>query len=171
MRYFKFALFCGIAFAVIALSVSYLRKTSTSFNFFFSPKDLYSELAISDFDFSGTQSERNLDFIHKYPGNHQISILVENPAEITEPYVTDFIVRIAIYNKTEKLLERISSDSNRMFWGGATNSGFSLLHYKVPDDLPIGVELRANIVITEPDLDFESRYGKQRIRISKFSDE
>ncbi len=158
-----------IIFVVVAHF--HYRKTSTTYNYIFSPSDLYHHLSDSSFDLSETGLTKTLKITHKYPGNHRVAVFVDKPVEPGILYDSNFIVKISILNGKEILFERTVSDSSAWFYGGKDNSGFALMEYKIPNELLLGVPLSAQIKVIKGNSEFASQYGKQRIIINKTPDE
>ena len=158
-----------IAFVVVAHF--HFRKTNTTYNYIFSPSDLYHHLSESSFDLSEGSLTKTLEITHKYPGNHRIAIFVEKPVDPGVLYNSDFIVKINISNGDKVLFERTVSDSSAWFHGGNDNSGFTLMTYKIQDELLLDVPLSAQIEVIEASADFTNQYGSQRVIINKISDE
>ena len=158
-----------IIFAVVAHF--HFRNTNTTYNYIFSPSDLYHHLSDSSFDLSETGLTKTLEITHKYPGNHRVAIFVEKPVEPGILYNSDFIVKISISNGKDVLFERTVSDSSAWFYGGKDNSGFALMDYKIPNELLLGVPLSAQIKVINGNSEFASQYGSQRIVINKIPDE
>jgi len=156
---------------LILLVHTQLRNSSPLYNFFFSPGDLYSNLAESDFDLSARGLEKELKFTTKYPGNHWLAILVESPPELMEKYKSDFEVKIQVLGEKGVLSESVVSDSSFWFYGGQYRSGFALATYKVPSVLPLGQSLTIKATVLKESTEFTKKYGKQRIIMSKYSDE
>lgn len=148
-----------------------LRESSPLYNLFFSPSDLYSNLAESAFDLTEKGFTKKLEVTHIYPGNHWVALLVEKPAELFEKYDSDFEVQITIISKNKVMLDSTVSDSSFWFLGHKDRSGFALLTYKIPDIVPIGTSLTFTVKVLKPSPEFAKKYGKQRIIISKYSDE
>ena len=159
-------------FIVVSVPIHYyLRSNSVAYNFFFSPDNLYNNLASSAFDLSVVGSVADMQYIHEYPGNHWIAVLVEKPDRVPASYDDDFEVTLQVSDKEGILLNRSLSDSSFWFYGGIERSGFALFNYKVPNDLPANVPLSAKLVVYKGSPEFQSKYGNQRLIISKFSDE
>ncbi len=158
-----------IVFVIVAHS--HFRKTSTTYNYIFSPSDLYHHLSEANFDLSETGLSKSLEIIHKYPGNHRIAILVEKPADPGVLYNSDFIVKVSISNDNDILFERTVSDSSAWFHGGSENSGFTLMDYIISNEQLLGVPLSAKIKVIEGSTEFTKQYGNQRVIINKTSDE
>jgi hypothetical protein len=159
-------------FIVVSVPIHYyLRSNSVAYNFFFSPDDLYDNLASSGINLSVHGGAVDLQYMHKYPGNHWIAVLVEKPDRTPASYNNDFEVTLQVSNKEDVLLNRSLSDSGFWFYGGSERSGFALINYKVPRDLPANIPLVAKLVVKKASPDFQSKYGDQRLIISKFSDE
>ena len=165
----------GILVTIIIIFVfaahSHFRKTSTTYNYIFSPSDLYRHLSTANFDLSETGLSKSLEITHKYPGNHRVAILVEKPVDPGVLYDSDFIVKISISNGNDILFERTVSDSSAWFHGGNENSGFTLMNYKISNELLLGVPVSAKIKVIKRSTEFTSKYGKQHIVINKTSDE
>ena len=150
---------------------THLRSTSPLYNFFFSPSDLYTDLASETFDMTKTGNSIELPFISKYPGNHWVVVLVENPAELQAGYGSDFKVKVSIKDGTEIVSETITDNSKFWFYGGTERSGFALSTYKIPKDWQLNHPLIVSAEVLKPSQSFENKYGSQRIVVSKFSDE
>ncbi len=164
-----------ILFAILSCTlyfgVKHLQATSPMFNFFFSPDDLYEQLACSDIDLSAEGSSVSLDFVNNYPGNHWIEIIVDNPTDLHNTYETKFELNIEIKDNDKELLATTANQPEIPFWGVKDHSGFAILTYDVPSKLPIRTQLTANITVKKADADFDDLYGKQRLCIKKYSDE
>lgn len=159
-----------ILFFIIALFLGiYFKPLFPILNFFLPPKDLYGNLVNIDFDLS-KNGRYMVQFENKYPGNHEIIILVEHPTPVMEEYNANFQINLIIKGKgveRKKLLKTIKNP----FWKASGKSGFSIFSYKVPDDLPLKQLLIAEIEVLKPDKEFTKRYGKQKLSITKVSDE
>ena len=171
MKHYKKGVFIILAMAALVASHFQLRESSTLYNFFFSPPDLYNNLAEASFDLTETGASTRLEVTHIYPGNHWIAILVEKPAELFEKYSSDFEVKITTTSNNKVLFDSTVTDSSSWFLGSADRSGFSLLTYKIPDIAPIGSPLVFTVEVIKVSPEFTNKYGKQRIIISKYSDE
>jgi hypothetical protein len=160
--------------SLVALAVLvhyHLRSSSPLYNFFFSPSDLYKTLGESSFDLSKQGLEKELKFTTKYPGNHWLAILVESPPEIMEKYKSDFEVKVQVLSESGVISESVVSDSSFWFYGGQQRSGFALATYKAPSDLPLGQPLTIKATVINESPGFTEKYGKQRLIMSKYSDE
>lgn len=165
----------GILFAAIALMAwqthSHLRKASPLYNFFFSPSDLYTNLASAEFDITKAGYSKQLSFSSKYPGNHWIAIVVQEPAEHLAGYGDDFKVRVTIKDGGNVITETVADNSRFWFWGGKKRSGFALATYDVPEQWAVGQDLVAVAEVLKPSPSFQEKYGKQIIVVRKFADE
>lgn len=160
-----------IVIVIVVVSHLHFRKTNTTYNYIFSPSDLYHHLSESSFNLSETGLTKILEITHKYPGNHRVAIFVEKPVDPGILYDSDFTVQIRISNGEDVLFERTVSDSSAWFHGGKDNSGFALMNYNIPNKLLLGVPLTAQIEVIESSANFTSQYGNQRLIINKISDE
>ena len=148
-----------------------LRKNSTEYNLFFSPGDLYTHLAESEFDLSNRGLENELVFATKYPGNHWLTLLVENPPETMEDFKSQFEVKIDMLDEEGALFQTVVTEPELWFHGGEHYSGFALATFTVPDDLPLRKKLRIRATVLEESPGFTAQYGQQRIVMSKYPDE
>jgi len=171
MKHYKKGIIVLLILAILVALHIQLRESSPLYNFFFSPPDLYNNLAAADFDLTETGLATNLEVKHKYPGNHWVAILVEKPTELFEKYNSDFEVKITITNNNKVVFSSTATDSSSWFLGSTNRSGFSLLTYKIPDMFPIGALLVFKVEVVKGSPDFTKKYGKQRIIITKYSDE
>lgn len=147
-----------VALVSIVLAVafgSYLRKTSPLFNLLFSPSDLYEPLAISEITVSEGGAKIAKEFSNKYPGSHTVGILVSNPTSVGESYDMDFTVKIQIAENGIIKEDKVISEPYFPFWGAKSNSGIALLHYRVPDDLPLNSNQEVIVTIEKPSQLFE----------------
>ena len=160
-----------IVFIFVVVAHLHFRKTNTTYNYIFSPSDLYHHLSESSFDLSEAGLTKTLEITHQYPGNHRVAIFVEKPVEPGVLYDSDFIVKIGITNGTDVLFERTVADSSAWFHGGKDNSGFALMNYNIPNELLLGVPLTVQIEVIKSTANFTSQYGNLRLVINKISDE
>lgn len=171
MKHFKKGFLVIFIMATLVVAHFQLRESSPLYNLFFSPSDLYNNLAESAFDLTERGFTKKLEVNHIYPGNHWVALLVEKPAELFEKYDSDFNVQITITSKNKVVLDNTVSNSSSWFLGQKDRSGFSLLTYKISDIAPIGTSLSFTVKVLKPSSEFTKKYGKQRIIISKYSDE
>lgn len=156
---------------VILGGVHYLQLHYPIFNFFFHPQGLYNDLASTQLEIGRTGSTYTLPFTTRYPGNHAIELILEKP-EYPVKYAGNYELEIRIIdNKNKVLLQQIVLPPGSAFWGGPSNSGCSLVQFKVPANIPLRKPLLALISVIRSDPDFEKKYGKARLVIRKFSDE
>ena len=158
-----------VTFAILAHYQ--LRGRSPYYNLLFPPPDLYTNLAEADFSLSARGLKKDLEFTTKYPGNHWVAILVDSPPEITEKYPSDFIVKIQILGENGIIFESVVSDSSFWFYGGTNRSGFVLTTFKVPSDLPLAKILTIKATVEKESHELIKKYGRQRIVMSKYSDD
>ena len=170
MRQIRNVILLVIVIVIVVVSHLHLRKTNTTYNYIFSPSDLYHHLSASSFDLSEAGLTKTLEITHQYPGNHRVAIFVEKPLEPGVLYDSDFIVKISITNGADVLFERTVSDSSAWFHGGKDKSGFALMSYKIPNELLLGLPLTAQIEVIESSTNFTSQYGSQRLIFNKIPD-
>ncbi len=88
----------AISIAALVIAHIHLRGNSTLYNFFFSPSDLYSNLAESTFNLTEKEISKEFKIVHKYPGNHWVAVLVEKPVNVGDHYDSNFKVKVSILN-------------------------------------------------------------------------
>lgn len=171
IRHCKICIFSIIIVIIGALLHTYLRGHSAMYNLLFPPSGLYTNLAESSFNLSTIGLTKEFTIVHKYPGRHDVALLVEKPVDSISKYDSDFMLKVTVINGDKVIFERTVSDTNFRFWGGKDRSGFSLINYEVPSELPIGLPLLFKIKVLKASAHFESKYGRQNIIIKKLSDE
>ncbi len=167
----KFVLFVitVLAIAMYFPVKGYLRINSTAFNWLFSPNDFYEPLAKSGIDLS-KPNEIVVRFKNKYPGLHAISLLVDNSISIPDVYNPRFIVDISVLKDDKIVFHEISKDQLTAFYG--KQRGFFLTrYYHVPEDMPLGIELKACVKVIKPDPEFKNASDNPILLIEKMSDE
>ncbi len=139
------------------------------FNLFFPATDLYEPLAVSEIDFAKEGQSYQIDFDNKYPGLHMLAIRVSNPPQILEEYEGSFILRLLLSKDGKNILSESIEGPGSPFW--SDRSGFVIKHYRVPEELPLGEPLKAEITVIRADQGFEAKYGTSEIVVKKLSDE
>ena len=165
----------GVALAAMLLAIwlghSQLRKTSPGYNFFFTPEDLYSNLASSPFDLTKAGYSAKLHFSSKYPGNHWVALIVDKPAQHFPNYGSDFSVKVTIRKNGTVIAESIAKTSNLWFHGRHGKSGFALATFKVPEHWAVDDDLVASAKVLKASPFFQEKYGEQTLVVGKYSDE
>lgn len=137
------------------------------------PKDLYSELVRGEIDISHKGDKKIFTFKNKYAGKHDVGLLLEN---FRDDLYFDQNTRTAIELKMEinflvdgkSIMTRQISGGYSPFMG-RTGSGFSAMHYIVPDELPINEPISCVVQIVEPDAHL-NKYAPAHFSIRKISD-
>lgn len=171
MRIFKVGIIIAVCLLIIVISHKYLRTNSPMYNLVFSPSDLYNSLADDAFNLSNERLTKEFKIVHKYPGHYCIALIVENPVGSGVKYDSVFLLNISFIKNDKVVLARIVSDTSFWFWGGKEKSGFILMTYDTPRQLPVGVPLVAKIKVLKADSQFNFKYGLPKIIIRKLSDE
>lgn len=130
------------------------------------PDDLFESLVSEDI----SDNKREYEFLitHKYLGNHVVDISFKRLPSM-ESAENDLKVKFAVENNGKILYANVAGKG----WGywGKNRSGLSFQMYKVPEDLPIRVPLKAKVYIDGDISTFLERYGPAELIIRKSSDE
>lgn len=163
----KFLVLGGILATVIAGSV-FARRTSPLFNMIFPPQDIFQPLAKKEVDPTRVGKRVQLEFIPKYPGNHELDLEVE---KLEEPgsLKGKLVLSVVMKNKrNEQVHGKVRPYGG--YWS-SKSKGFPLLSFDVPRDIRIGEAGTVDITISTPDLEFGDRYGGAQLIVRKGSDE
>ncbi len=135
----------------------------------FPPDDLYGPLAIESIELVDTETNR-LAYQHKYPGRHEIGILLGGEdARHTFEVGTNIVLHAKIECEAGGVEYSRVIDEGSPFIG-RYGSGYTLDVYNVPDDLPLDARVICEITITGLNTDFVRRQGVHRVFVEKFSD-
>ncbi len=149
-----------------------LRRNSPLYNLVFPPDDLGDIRVDTPFDLSEKGQTKDLVATHVYPGSYWVTLEVEHPmTDVHDGYRSDFVVQITVTRGDEEVLDRTVSGPGPWFFGARGHRGFALLIYDVPGTLPRDVPLTFRARVVEASPGFSGRYGRQRLVISKASDE
>jgi hypothetical protein len=167
----KYSVATVVLIGMILGGVHYLQLHYPIFNFFFQPPGLFKNLASTQLDLGRSGSTYKLPFMTRYPGNHAIDLIVEKP-EFQGIYAGKYELAVRIIDDHNNvLLQKKVLPPGSTFWGGQTNSGCSLMPFKIPANIPLRKPLLAEISVIRSDPDFEKKYGQVKLLIRKFSDE
>lgn len=143
---------------------------------FYQPKDFYEYLVKEEVGISEKGLTRRYVFSNKYAGNHVAGILLDNFSPdllfnpLSQKYKLKLKMEVKFYYQNE-IVKTYFVDTTYSPFIGQRGSGFSLIYYKSPIDLPLKKQLVCEINIIEPDEELERLYGPIRFYISKMSDE
>lgn len=156
-----------IIFCMIAISVGiffYARRTSPIFNFVFPPQDMFHPLAKSESDMTQRGSKVQLEFKPKYPGNHELDLVVEklDPGESLKGKI---VLSVLLKNAKNKQINTKMRPYGS-FWS-VESKGFPLVSFNVPTDLEIGETGTVEVTVSDPDPDFPKTYGAAQLVVRK----
>lgn len=134
---------------------------------FIPPSDLFQPLVSQAVDISDGFLEKRFSYHHEYMGNHEIGLFLENFDLDLYTHILKVSARI-VCDSREGLRYTSSTTSGTPFLG-KDGSGFGLVTYVVPKDLPLDNEIDCTITLSEIDGDFIKKYGPARIYISRIS--
>jgi hypothetical protein len=131
------------------------------------PADLYTPLVISPAVLDVSPASYRFSFEHKYAGSHKLGISVEK--QVPMPVDTyDWGARYRVVFSVEgKTLKTEIVGASPSPWWRQNESGFSLLSFEVPRDLPRGKLIACEILVLEPGQGFHSKYGSSSFYIRK----
>lgn len=173
----KAALWLGgvLAIVVVAIAVArqpilegrYAESVRPLYMLITPPTDLYAPLAVSPAVLDEKTASYRFVIEHKYAGTHELGVSVEK--QIPMPVRTyDWGARYRVVFSVEgKPIKTEIFGANPSPWWRQYESGFSLLSYEVPRDLPLGKPIVCEIVALEPGQGFHSQYGSSSFYISK----
>lgn len=152
-----------VAWAACIKNCRYLLNTQ---------KDLYAPLAIADAKAHGKGYEMTARFENRYLGTHMIALVVENHLPIGEDYEIEQLgASLVVARNGSVVLEKTIDKPVYPFWGHLGDySGFALLNYEVPQDLPRGGELNCWVRLSDDGVGLMEKYGSVRLLIAKVSD-
>lgn len=136
-------------------------------NFVSPPPDLYNPLASIELEHE--KSEYTLLFSHKYLGNHALKVSSPNPPNEDNPRYDDISVSFSVFDENKEVFKMINGKPGQ-FWGHNDYGAF-FAWYRVPRDLPVSKQLKAEIKITGNLKKFLHRRGNTIVKIQKYSDE
>jgi hypothetical protein len=165
----RVVIFAGIIAVIIAAAIPVLRKHSPGFNWIFSPTDLYKPLSVSTIDLGKEGQSYQISFENKYPGLHCFAIQVANPRSTTTAYEGDFVLRLEIRHDHKPVLSKLIHGPSDPY--GSQKSGFAVLWYRAPLDLPLREPLEAEITVVKADQAFVAKHGMPELVVRKLSDE
>lgn len=159
-------------FCVLLFLNWYWHRNSTFYNFLFNPENYWTPLITADLDLTSLGSSITDTVYHQYPGLYSISLNVENPIPVAQPYDTDFELNFSFTQGDEVILSYKGEHLKTPFWSAIEGeSGITILSYYVPEDIPIREEMKFSVVVYKSDQNFKEKYGDTDIQIRKLSDE
>ena len=143
---------------------------------FVPPADLNDLLVNEELDISKKGVVKEFEFKNKYLGNHDAGIILGKftsdlyyvPSE--KRYKLKLIMEISFYTDNRLILSRIIEKVYDPFVGGPNRSGFSFVHYKCPEDLPVNKKIIFKVKVIEPDEYLAAHYGPVKFYVAKGSD-
>lgn len=164
-----------LAIVVVAIAVTrqpilerrYAESARLLYMLIAPPADLYSPLAASPAVLDEKAASYRFVFEHKYAGTHELGVSVEKQVPMpVQTYDWGARYRVVFYVEGKPIKTEIVG-ANPSPWWGQNDSGFSLLSYEVPRDLPLGKPIICEIVTLQPGQDFHSKYGSSSFFVSK----
>jgi len=140
------------------------------------PKDLYDYKVLSPISFTDNEIEE-FEFQNKYLGMHDVGIILENYSnEEIFGAMRDLKVYLQInfYIKDKILssysIDTYSTDKRKPFLYKKGESGYVLIGYDCPQNLPRKKTLRCELKIIKADDELREKYGPVKFYIKKGSD-
>ena len=134
-----------------------LRKLVLSL---FPPADLYRPLV----DLPLESSTVSFGMTHKYAGAHEAGVITLQPMPMPLPGEPDLSAKLVarVGGKIIFSSDRISTAP----WWGRSQSGFTLLRYTVPEDLPLGVSVECDLQVRQGKSLFQPQLARAYVRKS-----
>lgn len=139
------------------------------------PKDLYDYLINESLDISEKGLTKRFEFRNKYPGRHDIGILLAKFSDdlyfrpLSQRHILKLKMEVNVYSQDALILSRVVENKYDPFIGRKGN-GFSFITYESPRDLPIDKLIICEVKVLEPDDQLNTTYGPVRFYIRKMSD-
>ncbi len=145
----------------------YLESVRPLYMLIAPPADLYKPLAISPAVLDVNAARYHFSFEHKYAGTHELGISVEKQIPMpVKTYAWGAQYQV-VFSVDGEILKTEIVGANPSPWWSQNSSGFSLLRYEVPSDLPLGKKIACEIVAVKPGQGFHSQYGSSSFFIRK----
>ena len=165
----RVVIFTAIIAVIISAAIPVLRKHSPGFNWTFSPADLYEPLSVSTIDLGKEGQRYQVSFENKYPGSHCFAIQLANPQSTATAYEGDFVLWVEVRHDHKPVLSKLMHGPGNPYRGH--KSGFVVLWYRAPLDLPLREPLEAEITVVKADWAFVAKHGMSELVVKKLSDE
>jgi hypothetical protein len=134
------------------------------------PDNLYEPLSEEFIDIKRGVSTKRISYDHRYMGSHEIGIYFDNPDESLFLKNPELKLSASIECRvgTDIYLSRIVESGSHFI--GKRGSGYSLITYKVPQDMPSDKTINCTLALAGLNADFFNKYGPARIYVKKISD-
>lgn len=139
------------------------------------PTDLYKPLINSEINISDKGKIYTYNYKHKYIGTYDIGIYLDNYSDKLQfvskdkRYKLKLKLEIKLFYKDKVYLTKVLEENYSPF-SGASGSGFSLMYYKCPLDLPVNQDITCEVKVIESDDVLSNNYGPVKFYIQKISD-
>ncbi len=141
------------------------------FQFFFPPKDLYTDLVHHEIDIASDSSESSFSFAHIYAGKHTFGIMGEKYKFLAKEKVP-FNAGIRFTFSVDQDIVWDTTVSEKYFgFSGKEGDGFALAVYEVPQKLPIDKTVTCRVRVLKADVLFHDKHEPIKIYVSKMSEE
>ena len=106
-------------------------------------------------------------FRHKYVGKHVVGVLTSKPVPQGVPsYRATFQLSLKCLAKGKLTFDKQIHGISAPWWS-RSESGFTLIDYNVPKDLPLEEEVECVVAVDVADPEFEGQYGPLRLFVRK----
>lgn len=163
----KLIVVVGVLGILVAVFM-FARRNSPMFNFVFTPHDMFEPLAAKVVDLARQGNTITLHFSPKYPGNQCLDLEVDK-LDPGSPIKSTLALSVTIKNGNGNQIQtKPASFSN--FWS-EKYKGFSLVTFRVPEDLKVGESVTVVVTVSSADTQFTEKYGSTHFVVRKGADE
>jgi hypothetical protein len=141
------------------------------------PEDFFERLTVEPLDIVDGQAGQTVAINHKYVGLHEMGLLFskfdsnlygEYNRKYNGKYKFHLLAKIKCFEGDKLLFEQSISDSSPFL--GKAGGGFHLIHYKVPNDLPLNETVNCELFVSDLDMALVEKIGPVRFFVGKLSD-
>lgn len=119
-------------------------------------------------------SKYRFDFENKYPGTYDVGILLFNfkfeeymgPSNFNK--TMKLKLQINFYAHSKLIMSRLIENRYSPFQGIGTPSGFGLMLYEVPKEIPLKTKISCEVIVIEPDDELFKTSGPISFYIRKY---
>lgn len=130
------------------------------------PKDLYNKILDVPIDWSIQGKKYSVSFSHKYKGTYEFGISVTKRIPFPlETHEWDFEMHIECFSEGQKYINTNTVAQPNPWWKGRfirnpDENGFSILKFRVPQDMPLKQTINCTINPTKAAAEFIKHYGQ-----------
>jgi hypothetical protein len=137
---------------------------------FFPRKDLYRPLLAIALDVQKPSHSIDGKIQHTYAGKYEIGLQVANRISMVgDSYKSNLRIAVRFSASVDVAFVASIGDNLKPWWSHEAN-GFTLIHYWVPTDLPLGSPVHCVVTVEKPSEGFVETYGGVTLYVRKSSE-